>query len=43
MNSGMSKLSPFKKDPKQRATIKVKTVADRLMSGGMKPQKMAGK
>lgn len=32
MNSGISKLSPFKKDPKKRATISVASVASRLKS-----------
>lgn len=43
MNSGMSKLSPFKKDPKQRVTIKVMTVADRLKQGVKPVPRMAGK
>lgn len=37
MNSGFTKLSPYKKDPKQRATIKVQTVADRLIQRPKKP------
>lgn len=39
----MSKLSPFKKDPKQKATIKVMTVADRLKQSAKPPKPVGAK
>jgi hypothetical protein len=42
MNSGITKLSPFKKDPKQKVALKVATVASRLKQRAKPPPKMAG-
>lgn len=38
MNSGMSKLSPFKKDPKQKVALKVATVSSRLKQRAQTPK-----
>lgn len=41
MNSGISKLSPFKKDPKQKVALSVATVSSRLKARA-KPAPKAG-
>lgn len=41
MNSGISKLSPFKKDPMQRVALSAKTVSSRLKQRAKSPPKAA--